>query len=1242
MICRHCQHANPQQARFCIHCGKSIQMICSHCGTENPPHANFCLQCGQRFAEKAAGTPTHENGDMLRKFIPESFAEKLDAARAAGSMEGERRVVTMLFCDVKGSTNLAEQLDPEDWTELMNQAFECLIRPVYRYEGTVARLMGDAILAFFGAPIAHEDDPQRAVLAGLDILEAVQPLRENVRRRYGKEFNVRVGIHTGLVVVGAVGSNLRMEYTAMGDAANLAARMEQTAAPGTVQISGSTQKLVAGQFETEELPLIDVKGKQEPVSAFRVVAMKSEPTLQNPQAGVNSKLISREVELGMLRQSVQDLQQGRGGIIVVIGEAGLGKSRLITELHEQLGASDIGDVPWWVEANGVPYDTAHPYGLVQQQMRHVLRSTADLSLSTVGMDSTTSMPRLAPELQGLLSKVAGLLHIHGEALEVPSVDPKDGGRIEGEAFQRELFDAMYAYWMAEAEQRPIVMVFDDVHWADPASVELLLHMLKLSDAAPVLFVCAMRPYRESPGWRLKTAGETDFPHRYAEIQLGPLDSRSSQILVHEILAETDLPRKLVDLILDKAEGNPFFVGEVIHTLIDQGVVMRDPSNGGWRVTKEVDELLIPDSLQALLMARIDRLEHEVRGTLQLASVIGRSFYYRILGRIAEQEHGLDRHLNILQRVELIHESARVPELEYAFRHELTREAAYRSILRRERRRYHKKVAQALEELFPNRLEELAPRLGYHHEQAEMFEKAVQYYRMAGDISARLYANSEAIDHYTRALNLGNHLNMERETLLHLYTRLGRTLEIAGRYEQAIEHYQALELRAKESKDREMELVAILSQATIFSTLTGKMDLDKGRLLGVRSLELARKVGDLRAETKALWNLMLVEGMNPKRKGQAIAYGEQALAIARANHFEEELAFTLHDLARTYAQMGRLAIADKPMAEAVVIWRKLDNKPMLADSLAWSASMKMIRGDFTQAAALGEEGLSLSRKIGNPWNQSYNLIRLAPVYFERGEFGRALLTLQDSIAIGQEANFLGGIVMGEILLAYLLARCGMVERGFPHLSSALSITEEVEAFLDHTVRMQAVEGLLHLFNDGIEQAAPAYNMLEQSDSVQPYDVLAGPLPMLFRCEYAHRRADFTALLGHSEESLAEMRTQGISFYMPDLMCYRGMALHALGREGALDALEKALQCAEGQGSRRSMLSIVPAILGHPRVQADENRASMLRSRAREVVEFIDQDLRRMTLEAEDNSPQQEVDLMQELRSSFAGLPEVQRA
>ena len=571
-------------------------------------------------------------------------------------MQGERRVVTMLFCDVVGST-AAGRLDPEEWAEVINRAFEYLITPVYRYEGTLARLMGDAILAFFGAPIAHEDDPQRAVLAGLDIIQGIRAYQEEVKRRWGLDFQVRVGINTGLVVVGEVGSDMYVEYTAMGDAINLAARMEQTAQPGTVQIAADTYTLVAPLFEFEDLGGIEVKGKSEPVPAYRVIGPKAVPGSLRGIEGLSAPLIGRDSEISVLRQVLAKLCQGSGGIVCLIGEAGIGKTRLIDELHaewEKIAASEAT----WIVSHGVSYDTTRPYGLFLQRVLQVFGVEDNDSLDSVREKVARTPEGFPPQIQTQVVRTV-------QALLAVGTD-SDGPQLQGEALQHELYEACHSMWHVVASFAPTVIVVDDLHWADPASVEMMIDMFPLVDEVPLLLLCSFRPERQSPAWRVKQAAETDYPHRYTEIALSALSDEDSDVLFGNLLNISDSPPQLRQIILAKTEGNPFFVEEFTRTLIDTGAVTHDESGMHWRADTKVADIPIPENLLALPTSRIDRLEEDARRTLQLSSVIGRSFYHRVLKLISDSSIALDKQLSTLQRAELIREAGRVPELEYIF------------------------------------------------------------------------------------------------------------------------------------------------------------------------------------------------------------------------------------------------------------------------------------------------------------------------------------------------------------------------------------------------------------------------------------------------------------------------------------------------------------------------------------------------------------------------------------------------
>lgn len=673
------------------------------------------------------------------------------SAVQSGGITGERRVVTALFCDVVGSTALAERFDPEDWAEIIDGLVRRLSEPIHRYEGTVARLLGDAILAFFGATTAHEDDPQRAVLAALDMMEALRSYRAGINRVHGVDLNVRIGINTGPVVVADIGSPQATEHTALGDAVNVAARMEQTADPGTIRISGETYHLVAPLFEAEPLGGIEVKGKSEPIPAYRILGVRATPGRLRGIEGLNAPMIGRDREFSRLVQAVDRLAEGRGQIVCIIGEAGLGKSRLLSELR-RYGEEQAGLTDRWEVMQGVPYDAARPFGLFQNYARGMFGIHFDDPGETIH-DKVVSGIRA----RGGSDEAVALCSVAFERV-IAARELDSAHQFTPEAIRQDIYDVMYPGLRESCADGPVVMVAEDLHWSDPASMELILHLLPLVEEVPVLFLALFRPERQSPAWRMKLQAETEFPHRYTEIMLSPLEAGDTDALISALLQIADLPPGLRALVLRKADGNPYFVEEIVRTLIEEQVVYRTPDGLRWRADTSLDDITIPDSLQALLTARMDRLDQETRSTLQLASVIGRSFYYRVLQAISDSAIGLDRRLAALERVEFLREAARRPELEYVFRHELARDAAYATLLNRKRRSFHERVGEAIETLFADRLEEQAHRLAQHFALAGIAAKALRYYEIAGEVAGKLNARAESAAFYDRALDSARQLD----------------------------------------------------------------------------------------------------------------------------------------------------------------------------------------------------------------------------------------------------------------------------------------------------------------------------------------------------------------------------------------------------------------------------------------------------------------------------------------------------
>ncbi len=760
MQCPQCNSENPERAKFCGRCGAKLARICAQCGAELPPdpEIRFCFECGAE-AEAAADVPVatvEAVAERLQRLVAKEYAERLLATR--GQVTAERRLVTILFSDVKGSTAMAEGLDPEEVMEIMDGAFDVLIEPVYRYEGTLARLMGDAVLAFFGAPIAHEDDPERAIRAALDIIEGARQYAARLEQERGiSGFNVRVGIHTGMVVVGEVGSDLRVEYTAMGDAINLAARMESAADPGTILVSEATHKLIAPLFETEALGPVQVKGKVEPVSVYRVLTAREVPGKVRGIEGVESPLVGREAELQALQEALEHLRAGVGGVVTIVGDAGIGKSRLVAEarrcavgvIHAVVSGAN-GELPLqWIEGRCLSYGTNIAYLLWLDVLRGLLGVTAEHSPQAVRDALSQRVRDLGPD------QFQDVYPCLSQLMSLPADEETEAAlcELEGERLKASTFDAVERLMHWTAEQRPLVLVCEDLHWADPTSIELLERLLALVDRASLLLVCLSRANPDHGSWRLRETAARMYRHRHTDVWLAPLSAAEGQTLLSNILQSPSLPEHFRDRILQHAEGNPLYVEEIIRSLIDSGAIMRDSVHQSWTITRDVDDIAVPETLQGVLTARIDRLQEQTKRVLQMASVIGRSFLYRVLSAIAEEERELDAHLLTLQREQMIRERARIPELEYVFKHELTREAAYHGLLKKERRVFHRQVGEALERLFPDRIHEQVGLLAYHWERAGDPERAVHYLQRAGDAARLMYSHDEAIDYYERALIL---------------------------------------------------------------------------------------------------------------------------------------------------------------------------------------------------------------------------------------------------------------------------------------------------------------------------------------------------------------------------------------------------------------------------------------------------------------------------------------------------------
>jgi class 3 adenylate cyclase len=748
---------------------------CQRCGTELPERARFCLACGQ-----PTGGLTLTDRDRLGRLtaaMPVSLAQKM---RSAGR-PGERRVVTVLFADVVGSTSLAERMDPEDWSEFINLAWDWLSPAIYRYEGSIAHILGDGLVAFFGSPVVHEDDPIRAVRAALDLLEVTKKLSEEVARRRGIEFAIRVGLNTGLVVVGEVGSDLKYEYTAIGDAVNVAARMQSAARPLSVLLSEHTYRFVAPLFDVVDLGPISVKGKADPVRVYEVTGEKLQPEPLRGVGVLRSPMVGRDLELRSLLERSSALANGSGGMVVIVGEPGLGKSRLIAEWRARLATSGGDSVAGvgWVEGHCLSYGRAVAYHALVELVRALVGvSTAareredggrlrDRLVEQVGEDATQAYPYLAHLLSVELAEP--------ELQLIRSLDPQ--------ALQAQYLRALRMVLGGLCARRPLVVVVEDAHWADATSARLMGDLLLLTVDLPLLFCFTARPERDAPSWEPVMAARRPEGISRTELVLNGLADNDSRRLVDNLLGIDALAEEAKALILERSEGNPLFLEEMLRMLIDRGSIGQE--GGRWVARGPIEPNDIPDTLQGLLLARIDRLPPDAKHLLLVASVIGRRFPLGILEELLTPST-VQASLATLESADLIRLVASDQEPEYLFRHALIHAAAYESLLRRDRMQLHLAIGEALERLHTGQPDEVAATLAFHFERAEAAEKAATYFARAAQHATATYANTEAGLFYRSAIRLLKEAKAVDEAGMaaSLHEGLGDVLELGGLHDQA--------------------------------------------------------------------------------------------------------------------------------------------------------------------------------------------------------------------------------------------------------------------------------------------------------------------------------------------------------------------------------------------------------------------------------------------------------------------------
>ncbi len=696
----------------------------------------------------------------------------------------ERRVITAVFADLVGSTTLGEHVDPEELKVIVGDAVARVIGAVEAFGGTIKDLAGDGVLALFGAPTAHEDDPERAVRASLRIIEEIAEYAREVEDAWGVQgFGVRVGVQSGPVVVGAIGAGSRVEYAALGDAVNTASRLQAAAGPGEVLVGEDTFLLVESMFEWGTPAELDLKGKSAAVVARVAQAASGGHVQTRGLEGVQARLVGRERELEAAGAAVDGVLAGTGGIVLITGEPGIGKTRLVAELRDrfEMGTPQHGR-GLWLEGRCVSYGESMPYWPFRDLLRSWIGVPADEPELRVRVALRRMVERLfgerAMELSPYLAALLGLTLEPDAARRLAELSP--------EALQYRTFEVVRELIRRLAEDGPVAVVLEDMHWSDATSLQLLDRVFADTEETALLLVLTSRLERDHPWWRSKEEVSRELPHRITDLTLEALSGDAGRELLHALVGEGTLPPDVERRILEPAEGNPFFLEELIRSLADAGAVTHDVD--GWRFVHDAP-LEIPPTVEKVILARIDRLDGGSRQALVAASVLGRQFGLPLLGAVVGGEEGdVRRSVLDLMRLDLVREGRRWPEPEYRFKHALIQEAAYRTLVTADRNRLHREAAGWLEARYEAREEDLAGLLAHHWLAADDEDKAVTYLTIAGDRARQEYALDESIGHYRELLPILERRGEDREIALVLF-KLALALHMSLRFKEANETYQ---------------------------------------------------------------------------------------------------------------------------------------------------------------------------------------------------------------------------------------------------------------------------------------------------------------------------------------------------------------------------------------------------------------------------------------------------------------------
>src|SRR5262245_32038035 len=971
MRCPRCDAESPAGMRFCGQCAAPLASACPSCGAENPPGHKFCGQCATPLAN--AGPPRLESPGL---YTPKHLAEKILTSRRA--LEGERKQVTVLFADLKGSLELLADRDPEEARKLLDPVLERLMEAVHRYEGTVNQIMGDGIMALFGAPVAYEDHAVRACYAAIDMQAAIRRYAADVWRDYGIKAQIRVGLNSGEVVVRAIGSDLRVDYSAVGQTTHLASRMEQLATPGTVLLTADTLRLAEGYVTAKPLGPVPVKGLEAPLEVYELTgAGPLRSRLHAAAARGLTRFVGREGELDQLRGALARTTEGHGQVVAIVGEPGVGKSRLVWEVthsHRVHG--------WLVlQAGSVSYGKATSYLPV-----------IDLLKGYFAIEDRDGPRAVQEKVTGKLLTLDRALEDHLPALlsllDVPTDDPQ-WVTLDPLQRRRRTLDAVKRLLLRESQVQPLLVVFEDLHWIDSETQALLEGLVESLPAARLLLLVNYRLEYQHV-WGSRTY--------YTQLRLDPLPTEGAERLLAALLGSDAGLEPLTHVLITQTEGNPFFLEESVRTLVETGALAGE--RGAYHLARPLPAIQVPATVQAVLAARIDRLSPADKALLQTASVVGKDVPLGVLQTMAElAEDELHAAIGRLQAAEFLYETSLFPNPEYTFKHALTHEVAYGGLLAERRRALHARAAETIEARFGDRLAEHVEQLAHHALRGEVWDKALHYMRRAGQKAASRSAHREAVVHFDQALAALGQLPDTREArteTVDLHLELRSSLRTIGELPRGLEVLHRAERIAAALGDRRRQGLILSHMGNHYYEIT---ETERSLDCCERALAIARELGDRELEALAAFPL-----------GQ--------------NHF------SLGNYARAIdlLEQSSAGLAERPGEYHEWIFMSLGARGFLGRAL-------IEVGEFRQATIVAEQVITASRGRDFAFGLSHGLYTLGLVSSRLGDHERAVALLEESLDVARKRmlTFVAPLVGAQ--LGYSLARVGRAQEGLPLIERA---------------------------------------------------------------------------------------------------------------------------------------------------------------------------------------------------------------